>query len=281
MKIFNYQISEHKDEIITSIVKNLVWLPIAATIPLIWKLIQLLFKNTSLNNIFTFSNILAVVAIAISIATVVIVIKLKKGKPETPKKEDLDPLKPITDLRINKLEAEFHIKSSDKIISTLDYNITANIDGLQHFIKPILWTGDKYNGTKLIEKDSPCYTLHDKGVNDGYHICEVNFNKEIKCQDKIRFKLQTEVSDTNCKMQPFYGYTVKHQIDKLILRVVIEPNKIHNVRKSICWDWERQMAVETPKLLSKKIIGDNEVYEVEIPNPTLLYKYFIEWEFTN
>ena len=275
----NYKISEHKDEIITGIIRNLIWVPIAAIIPLIWKLIQFLYSNISWDSLLTFSNILALVAIIISVTAIVVVMKFRFSKSVSKNQKQVS-MEPITDFRINLLVAEFHIKNSDEIISTLDYDITANRNNVQSFKKPILWTGDKYIQTKLIHKNCAEYTLHDKGVNDGYHICEICFNKEIKCQDKIKFKLETMVSDLKSQMQPFYGYTVKHQTDMLILRVVVEPNKIHNVRKCICWDWERQMTVEEPEPIPKKTIGGNEVYEIEIPSPTLLYKYLIEWEFT-
>lgn len=34
-------------------------------------------------------------------------------------------------------------------------------------------------------------------------------------------------------------------------------------------------------MFPKKNIGDTECYEITITSPTLLYRYFIEWEFTN
>lgn len=280
----SYDISKHKDEIITGIIKNLVWVPIAAIIPVVWGLIKTLSKNLLESKYLTFSNILAGIAIVISLACIFILLKIRffkgKRKPAEDSESTHNDVIPLTDFRINSIVAEMHIKDNNDIISTLDYELTANKDDLQFFQKSVLWTGDKYNGTKLKSSNSTDYTFHDMGGNDGYHIYQVRFNKEVKCLDKIEFTLETSVSDSNHQMQPFYGYCVKHQVDKLTLRVVAPPNMIRNIRQNICWDWERLMNVGEPKTVSKEVIGGNEVYQIEVHNPTLLYKYFLEWEFT-
>ncbi len=269
-----YKFSDHKDEIITDIIKKLVWVPIAAMIPLAWKLITVLYNNIVSQNFLNFSNILAIIAIGLAIVAILIACNLRKSERKDEKK-----IEPLTDFRINSLIAELHIKGDGKLTSTLDYDMVANRDNIECFKKNFIWTGDKYEGTKLVSSNSTQYKLEDISGNDTFHKYKVVFNKDIKCQDKIQFKLKTFLSTEKWNMEPFYGFSVKHQIDKLTLRVVAEPGIICNVKKSIYWDWVRSINVGEPEPVFVKTIGGNDVYEIEVENPTLLYKYFLGWDF--
>lgn len=264
-----YDISAHKDEIITDVIKKLAWVPIAAVIPVVWELVKFISKNVVEKTIFSVTNLLAVALIAEILGSIWIVVHYKRKYRVVP----------LTDFRIESIIAEMQIKSREAFVSTLHYDLVPNKDGLKSFKKSILWTGGKYNGTSLTSANGP-YTFNDLGGNDGYHTYEVKFNESIKCQDPIRFVLETSVSDVGHQMQPIYGYSVKHQIDRLVLRVVAPPNVIHDVEKYACWDMGRLMKVGEKEIVTKERVGGNEVYEVEIQNPTLLCKFFLEWEFT-
>lgn len=269
-----YNFLEHKDEIITDIIKKLVWVPIAAMIPMAWKLITILYNNIISQNFLNFSNVLAIIAIGLAIIAIFVALNLKK-----PKEDDENKAGPLTDFRIKSLVAELHIKSNGELTSTLDYDMVANKDDVEYFKKSFIWTGDKYNGTKLVSSNSTEYKLEDISGNDTFHQYKVVFNKSIKCQDKVQFQLKTFLATKKWNMDPFYGISVKYQIDKLTLRVVAEPGIISNVKKSIHWDWVRSIRVGEPKPVSCKTIGGNDVYEIEVENPTLLYKYFLGWDF--
>lgn len=280
-----YKIAEHKDEIITNLINNLIWVPIALLTPTVIKTIKSIWEKAIEKNFFTLSTIFDVISVVCALISLGVVIydkikKHSKDSGDTKKSQSLQGIVPIANFRIKSLEAEFFIKSEKEMISTLDYCLIANEDGIESFEKDIIWTGKKYHGTKLISSSNDKFELVTTSQNDSYCTYKVLFNEEIKCQREISFKLETTVSDEGKTMLPYYAYTVKHQIDKLTLRVVVNKDYIKRVKHSVYLDALRQMKVCDSKSLPSKKMGDYVFYEYTINNPTLLYRYFIEWEFT-
>lgn len=284
-----YKISEHKDEIITHIIKNIIWLPIVSLVPIFLSFVGNVIKNG--NNIDTFTIIALSVSVIMSIISLMVSLKIKKqnfngsyNEEETVEScaEVSNNLKitPITNVRIKSVDTELNFESRTSIVSTLTYNMVANEDDVKYFEKELIWSGKEYNGTKLIDKDGN-YELELFDSNDSIHKYRVNFLDNKYCQDKIYFKLETKVGDSTCTMQPISSYMVKHQIDSLTIRVVVPPNLIKNVKSSIYADISRQIPIGKSINVPKKIIARKEFYEITIPNPTMLYRYFLEWEFIN
>lgn len=279
-----YNIKKHKDEIITHIIKCVVWLPIASLLALIGAIIKTIldaYRNSeySNNNIV----ILGLISCVISILSIIINLISIKRKKEISNKENTkqeNGVVPINNFRINSVVDELLFTDRINIKSTLHYEMTANEDNIEYFEKELTWSGKKYYGTKLLRANGD-YELEMFDSTESIHKYRVNFHNQIKCQDKLSFDLETEVSDDELKMLPISAYMVKHQIDELTIRVVVPLNCIKNVKKAIYLDMHRQLPVGNPIPLRKKMIAGKECYEFTVQNPTISHRYFIEWEFTN
>lgn len=281
-----YKLSEHKNEIITHIIKNLIWLPIASIIPIISTIV---FKIINNKDIEIITIIMLFISTIFSAIALVFVIKLKKDllngnnnlNTNTDDIKDVieDKIIPLINFRINSIDIELDFEDRVNIISTLNYKMTANEDDIDYFEKELIWTGKDYHGTTMTQANGN-YELELFDSNDSLHKYRVNFLEPIKKQDLIKFELKTKVSDSNRTMQPFSSYMVKHQVDNLTLRVTAPPHCITNVKQATYIDLYRQVQVGTSRKVIKRTIGGKECYEVQIPNPTLAYRYFLEWEFT-
>lgn len=286
MKLYN--IVDHKDEIITHILKNLIWFPIATLIPLVYNLIELLRENlTGQSQYITFLNALIAVSVLLSIVSIALCIHmLKKSderKKERQKKEKAnnayDELS--CDYRFSSIIAELTFDDDRKhVTSTIGYKMTVLAESVTELKRDIIWSGSKYNGTKIIYKNGD-YELIDSDRDHSPYPYTIIFNSEKKRGDIIEFKTETSVADENLDMIPQYSFMVKYQIDKLIIRVIAPKNMIKNVKKSIYADRAKEICIATPKTITEDRVRDLVRYTYEITNPTLLYNYFIEWEFTD
>lgn len=280
-----YNINEHKDEIITDLIKKLIWVPIAAIAPVVYKIIQTLLEQY--NNVDRRIFILVALSFMLSVTSIVITVLLyrKNNKVKTQDDKDNDEnqnnVLPINNFHIQSVDCElcFENKERTNITCTLSYNMVAISDGVEYFEKELIWTGKTYISTELVEANGD-YKLQLFDSNDAIHKYRIYFQEPLKSQDQVSFKLITKVSDDNLSMQPINSYTVKHQIDNLILRVVCKPKCIKNVKRAIYTDISRQLPVGKPSAIAKKMIAGNECYETVFANPTISYRHFIEWEFT-
>lgn len=274
-----YKITKHKDEIITGIIKNLIWFPIAAIIPLLWKLLCILYDNFTQNSEYiTFQNILSLICLILSIISIILwIVYFIKRKNKT-LSENNNSIS--SDLRFSTIEAELIFDDNrQNIISAIDYKMTVLSESVSELKREIIWSGNKYNGTRLVSMNGD-YQLIDTNRESSPYPYTINFNSEKKRGDFIEFKTETSVTDENYTMLPRYSFMVKYQIDKLILRVVAPRNMIKNVKKAIYADRAKEICVEKPKNITREKIRELERYTFEIENPSLLYNFFIEWEFT-
>ncbi len=279
-----YNIRDHKDEIITHVIKNLVWIPIAASMPIIYHIAQmLLIQYSNMNN---YTIILAIISLIISIISIVLTIyQYRKNNYSKSQENDICENKncivPINNFRITSVDCELCFENIERndITSTLSYDMIANSDGIEYFEKELIWTGETYINTDLIESNGN-YKLELFDSNNSIHKYRIYFSEPLKCQDRVTFKLVTKVSDSNLSMQPINSYTVKHQIDNLIIRVVAPPNCIKNVKRSMYADMTRQLPIGESTNIQKKTIARKECYETTFPTPTISHRCFVEWEFT-
>lgn len=286
MKKFN--ISEHKDEIILHIIKNLIWIPIAAIIPLVNKLLNILRDNIIIHSEYiTFSNILIVISVLLSAISIITSIYLLKKNNKAINKEvnseKIDNKKEeiSCDYRFSSIVAELTFDDNRKnITSTIAYKMTVLAESVNELKRDIVWSGSKYNGTKLTNKNGD-YELLDSDRNHSPYPYSIVFNSEKKRGDKIEFTTETSVVDENLDMLPQYSFMAKYQIDKLIIRVIAPRNMIKNVKKSVYADRAKGICIESPQGIGAEYVRNLVRYTYEITNPTLLYNYFIEWEFTN
>ncbi len=280
-----YNISDHKDEIITDIIKNLIWVPIAAIIPLGNKLINILYSNiTDESKYITFSNILIIICMLLSAFSIIFCINIFKKynkdltKTESEKNSTDEAL---FDFRFSSIVAEFTFDDDRRnITSTIDYKMTVLSESVTELKRNLIWSGSEYNGTKLIYMNGD-YELVDSDRKHSPYPYTILFNSEKKRGDIIELKTETTVKDGNLDMIPMYSFMAKYQIDTLIIRVIAPKGMIKNVKKSIYADRAKEIVVKKPECINGESIRNLVRYSYKIENPTLFYNYFIEWEFTN
>ena len=75
-----YKIAEHKDEIITNLINNLIWVPIALLTPTVIKTIKSIWEKAIEKNLFTLSTIFDVIFVVCALISLGVVIydKIKK-----------------------------------------------------------------------------------------------------------------------------------------------------------------------------------------------------------
>lgn len=279
-----YNPFDHLDEIITHLIKNLVWLPIAAIVPMIVAIGKNIIEIIKIpdGSFFTWTNVLILLSILILIALclflkISVVNKIQKQQEEIDKSKE-NALS--SDFRAKSMEAELCFENREKITSRITYNMVALKNSITEIVRPITWTGSSYIGT-TIEETNDDYTLIDSTRKISPHRIKILFNNEKNNGDFIKFTTVTSVEDGNHEMSPHYSFMVKYQIDELVLHVVAPPNLIKKVTKSVYADTAKVIQVEKPTAISKENVANLVRYTYKIKNPTFLYNYFIEWEFTN
>lgn len=268
-----YKLLDHKDEIITHLIKNLIWTPIAAILPMSIALVKSIFDTVKSqeNKFFTSTNILIVLSILLLIG---LFFFLKMSIEET-KEKALS-----SKFRAELMDAELTFDTREKITSKLTYNMTALVNNITEIERLITWTGSKYIKTS-IEDTNGDYSLVDSNRKISPHPIKISFNPEKNSGDFVKFTTVTSVEDGDKEMSPHYSFMVKYQIDKLVLHVVAPRGLIKNVKKAVYADTGREIIVEKPSSIRSENVGNLVRYTYEIENPTFLYNYFIEWEFTN
>lgn len=270
-----YKMSEHKDEIVTHIIKNLIWAPIAAIIPIVFALIKnILADIKESKNILTITNILIIVSIVIMVFLFIFLRRLVSNNDNG--KNDLL----FSEFRAKTMEAELSFTNRENLMSKITYKMNVLSNGVSEMKRSITWTGSEYIKTTLSNTNGD-YSLVDSNRKFSPHTIKILFNSEKNSGDFVRFTTNTKVLDTNHEMSPNYSFMVKYQIDELILHVVAPENLIKNVKKAVYADVAKEIVIEKPTDLQGENIGNLVRYTYRVPTPSFLYNYFIEWEFTN
>ncbi|MCM1540201.1 MAG: hypothetical protein NC121_02960 [Blautia sp.] len=282
----SYKISEHKDEIFTDIIKKLLWVPIAAIIPLGAKLVNIIYKNiTAESQYATFSNILMVSCVVLSVLSIIISVNMLHKNAQVAKKNKLienNKNREISsDYRFSSIIAELTFDDNRKnITSTLDYNMTVLADNVTEFKRDLIWSGSKYNGTRILQKNDNRYEIEDSQRDHSPYPYIIKFNSEKKRGETISLKTETSVVDEKLDMIPEYSFMAKYQIDELILKIIAPEGMIKNVKQAVYADRAKSICIEPPRNMTSETVRNLVVFTYRILNPTLLYTYCIEWEFT-
>lgn len=307
-----YNLKEHKDEIITHIIKNLIWLPIAAAIPIVYALLNFLYQSIK-SSINVFSIILLIILCVLLVSFIIVVRKIFTINHNSQETLEIKRLrneiqnstnkiiileseiekrnKEINECKRKDLELDIKFTSikctlefenkRESIISTIDYKMIALSEDVEEINRDLIWSGSEYKGTVLTEKDGD-YELIDSNRKSSPYPYIIKFNTPLKRGSQVHFKTETSVSDRTLCMLPTYSFMVKYQVDNLELRIVAPNNFIKNVKKAVYADRAREICVEQPTLIKSRELKRGWVeYIYLIPNPSMLYNYFIEWEFTN
>lgn len=272
-----YKLTEHKDEIVTNIIANIViciitylFGHIILWIPFIVGVYSSFKSNTYIIPIYAFvlAGISVIVMFFVTIISVMLAIKQYKKKAEI-----------TTDLIFDEFDIELYFKDRQNIFTYLTYNCIVNKDNYnEKFIKSIIWTGDKYNYTKIVESNGS-YTLTDSTRSSSPYTYTIDFNKTFSLGDSIYFKLETCVNDDNLSMAPVFSHMIKHQTNKFNIRVTVSSELISNVRASVYKDIVRTISVPTNIDIERKTVGNLIQFSYSINEPKLLNNYCIEWDF--
>ncbi|MBR1691865.1 MAG: hypothetical protein IJ711_03705, partial [Lachnospiraceae bacterium] len=179
-----YRISEHKDEIITHIIKNLIWLFVASIVSVLCTICTMLYKLIISGNVDYYIIILTAISVLFSLCTFIFSYICKRGKANT------EEALPIPNFRIKKVECELLFEDRKNLVSSVTYEMIANKDDIEYFEKELMWTGKGYSGTVLKETNGD-YQFEIDDSNDAMHKYRIKFRNQIKCQDVIKFTLET------------------------------------------------------------------------------------------
>lgn len=280
-----YKISEHKEAIITNLVSNIIWylLTILIANVLLWiPLIKGIYKSIKTNtyNIPIYAFILIGISVLFMFILMVSAIHfaIKSHRNQGTKQEAKDEDEITTDLIFNKLEIELYFKDRKNIFSYLTYDCQANKVGYHEFEKSILWTGNKYNYTKILESNGN-YSLTDSTRKASPYNYIINFNKSFSIGENIYFKLETSVNDDDLSMTPVFSHMLKQQTTQLVIHLTVPRDLVKNIRAAVYKDISRTLKVPNDIKLIQNNVGDLIQFSYTIDNPTLLNNYCIEWDF--
>lgn len=279
-----YKLSEHKDEIITHIIKNSIWALIVTIIPMIIALTKSISKDINENKAFLSSESLWIILSIVVMIIIYLLLKIFLLDRYLSQKEELHKTKNdllFSKFRAKTMEAELYFENRETLNSKITYKMNVlSTNPINKIERTITWTGSEYVETTISNSNGD-YSIIDSKRKFSPHIIKILFNSEKSNGDFVRFSTNTKVLDTNHEMSPHYSFMVKYQIDELVLHVVAPINLITNVNKAVYADVAKEIVVEKPKKIQGEIIGNFIRYTYRIPTPTFLYNYFIEWEFTN
>ncbi len=271
--------SKHQDAFITNLISNALWYIITffVTNVLLWfPLISGFLKSIKNSDygISAFSVVLAGLSVIFMffVTTISIIISIKLNKKN--KTNEI-----ATDLIFNSLDIKLYFKDRSNVVTYLTYDCSVNKDNYSDiFKKDIIWTGGKYNYTKIIESNGN-YILSDSTRTNSPHTYTIDFNKSFAFGDIIYFKLETCVEDNNLSMTPVFSHMVKQQTINLNIRLTVPKNLITNIRASVYRDIGRSLKVPHDIQLITTNVGDLIQYSYSVDNPSLLNNYCIEWDF--
>lgn len=275
-----YEIKEHKDEIITNTLQNLIWIPILALVSLVWNLLKLAYNKILDFDDYIILIIIVATATTLSLVSIVIfIITHIKNIGIQNKIKKIDEI--ALDYKFTNVTAELILdKERKNIRSIISYDMVVLAKKLKLIKRQITWSGSIYKGTSIIEGEEYCRIIDSDRSTSPYPY-QIKFFQELNLGDNVSFTTQTLVSDEEKIMMPLYVFFVKHQIENLTLRIIAPEKMIKNVTHAIYADTSKEICVDEPKNIVGEKIDNLVRYTYNIQSPVLQYNYFLEWEFTD
>lgn len=151
-------------------------------------------------------------------------------------------------------------------------------EGVERISKRIFWTGSSYDGIELVEsKSDPRLSLVEKGSKLPY-MYDIVLAEKSKKGDKVNYQTLTKVKDEKHVMEPYLAHMVKHDTEKLTLRIVSPEGMLADVRAVIYADLDMKIMVKE-ETIEKKEDEHSEIYEKTIEKANVNYTYALEWKF--
>ncbi|MBD5155657.1 MAG: hypothetical protein HDT15_11540 [Oscillibacter sp.] len=273
MAKINIDKNDVSKKVAVDIVSKAIWAVLYAFFTTLAAIIFSLLKKVSV------PVTISVISIIISIiALIIMVVFLRKNSKGNTSQNSASV---VPNFKATTIEAEFYFASREEMESRIEYNMQLTCPSMREYPRDLVWSGSEYKGTTIAPEYAEDYEIDEYVGPQSPHDYLIKFKTEKKRGDTIKFKTITQVGDTTHIMKTMYSYTVKYQIDQLVLRLSVPKGLVKGVKKAVYADRGREIIVEEPTKITKKIVGDLEEYTFTCSNPTLLYNYFIEWQFTN
>lgn len=151
-------------------------------------------------------------------------------------------------------------------------------EGVERISKRIFWTGSSYDGIELVEsKSDPGLSLVEKGSKLPCTY-DIVLAEKSKKGDKVNYQTLIKVKDEKHVMEPYLAHMVKHDTEKLTLRIVSPEGMLADVRAVIYADLDMKIMVKE-ETMEKKEDEHSEIYEKTIEKANVNYTYALEWKF--
>ena len=258
-------------KVTADIVSKIVWVALAPVVTALVALIGSFFQKSSI------AISISVVSLVISIIALIIAVVFSYRKSKDDKSQSSEDIVPK--FKATTIEAEFYFISREEMESRIEYDMQLTCSSMREYPRDLLWSGAEYYGTTMAPEYVEDYEIEEQIGPQSPHDYLIKFKTEKKLGDTVKFKTITKVGDTTHIMKNYYSYVITYQVEELILRVSAPKGLIKDVKKAVYADRGREIIVEKPTRITKKIVGDLEEYTFIYKNPTLFYNYFIEWQF--
>lgn len=262
--------SDVGSKVTADIVSKTIWVILAPVVTALVSMIGSFLQQSSI------AIIISCVSLLISIVALVFFLRREGKSGVEQSKEGIVP-----QFNASTIEAEFYFVDRETMESRIEYDMKLTCSSMREYPRDLLWSGTEYNGTIIASEYAEEYEIEEQVGPQSPHDYLIKFKTEKKLGDTVKFKTITKVGDTGHIMKNYYAFTVTHQIGELVLRVSAPKGLIKDVKKAIYADRGRTLMVGTAGRISRKVVGNLEEYTFTYKNPTLLYNYFIEWQFTN
>lgn len=151
-------------------------------------------------------------------------------------------------------------------------------DGISQINRQLKWTGDKFNVPLKCESEN-CELLSDTSIGE-YHNYTIKFHTKLKENDKFVYTISTPLRDSGKIMEKCLAYYIKHQTDKIILKLCFPKKENIKVVAREYADKNKTIKIKEETIKGEK--GDYEdkmIYIFEKKYPNVCYTYSLEWEF--
>lgn len=203
-------------------------------------------------------------------------IKVKKVVEKSSDLEEIPPI--VSDIKYKKMELTLAYKTKEDIISIREVELEVTGEPINHIEKEIIWTGNEYKGTQLLENEEG-FSLEDSTRKISPYKYKILFNKSVMKGESVKYKLKTVTSDMTEDMQPFFSHTIKNPTDKLLISVEFPIDTVEQVEAQEFRDSGREIPIGKAKKTKVTKQENMEKYIYEIENPKLLNTYSISWVF--
>jgi len=259
--------ADYKIGIIASLSATVIWLILGG----LWTLVVTFTFSFFHSNLLPWQYFVAGISVGIPFTTSVLLYINKRKNKFKPSFPSLS-----SDYMIKKVETEMYFKKREEILYSSSFDILA-LSETKGMIRTHKWSGNSIIGLPVIKstrnhkvelyKEEPRKMIY------------VAFEVPLQKNEETDCTLIYELKDSSNKMLPYLAHYVKNPTEKIILRLCVPKGLVNSVKKCIYADSSAQISLSVPQIINPRYIGDIDMYEWEIHNPSFLYYYRMCWTF--